>query len=59
MPEYIVQGKCPELEKMSANELQDTSKMSSKVVQDIDSDIQWNHSYVTGDKIYCEYIAAN
>ncbi len=59
MPKYVIEREIPGAGKMSAKELQDISKMSNKVVQEMDSDIQWNQSYITGDKIYCEYIAAN
>ena len=59
MPKYVIEREVPGAGKMSAKELQDISKMSNKVVQEMDSDIQWNQSYITSDKIYCEYIAAN
>ena len=59
MPKYVIERKIPGAGKMSSKDLQDISKMSNKVVQEMGSDIQWNLSYVTGDKIYCEYIAAN
>ena len=59
MPKYVIERELPGAGKMSAKELQDISKMSNKVIQEMGSDIQWNQSYVTGDKIYCEYIAAN
>jgi len=58
MPKYVIEREIPGAGKMSAKELQDISKMSNKVVQEMGKDIQWNQSYVTGDKIYCEYIAA-
>ena len=59
MPKYVIEREVPGAGKMSSKELQDISKMSNKVVHEMGSDIQWNQSYVTGDKIYCEYIAAN
>ena len=59
MPKYVIERELPGAGKMSAKELQDISKMSNKVIQEMGPDIQWNQSYVTGDKIYCEYIAAN
>ena len=59
MPKYVIEREIPGVGKMSAKELQDISKMSNKVIQEMGPDIQWNQSYVTGDKIYCEYIAAN
>ncbi len=59
MPKYVIERELPGAGKMSAKELQDISKMSNKVIQEMGPDFQWNQSYVTGDKIYCEYIAAN
>ncbi len=59
MPKYVIERELPGAGKMSAKELQNISKMSNKVIQEMGPDIQWNQSYVTDDKIYCEYIAAN
>ena len=59
MPKYVIERELPGVGKMSAKELQDISKISNKVIQEMGPDIQWNQSYVTGDKIYCEYIATN
>ena len=59
MPKYVIEREIPGAGKMSQKELQDISKMSNKVIQEMGPDIQWNQSYVTGDKIYCEYIAEN
>ncbi len=59
MPKYVIEREIPGAGKLSAQELQDISKKSCKVVQEMSSQIQWNHSYVTDDKIYCEYIAEN
>ncbi len=57
MPKYIIERELPGAEKLSAQELQDISQKSCEGVQEMGSDIQWNKSYVMGDKIYCEYIA--
>ena len=53
MPKYVIEREIPGVGKMSATELQDISKMSNNVIQEMGSDIQWNKSYETGDKIYC------
>ena len=44
---------------MSPDQLQAISQTSCGVLRKLGSDIQWVHSYVTGDKIYCIYIAPN
>ena len=43
----------------SAGELQAISQKSCSVLNQLGPQIQWVHSYVTGDKIYCVYIAPN
>ena len=44
---------------MSAKELQTLSQKSCSVLHDLGPQIQWIHSYVTDDKIYCVYHAPN
>ncbi len=58
MPTYVIERELPGTRKLSAQELQDISQKSCEGVQEMDSGIQWNKSYVKGGKIYCEYIAA-
>ena len=53
MPKYVIEREIPGVGKMSAKELQNISKMSNSVIQEMGSDIQWNQRYVTGYKIYC------
>ncbi len=59
MPKYVIERELPGARELSAQELQDISQKSCEGVQEMDSELQWNKSYVMGDKIYCEYIAAN
>jgi hypothetical protein len=42
---------------MSAAQLQAVSQTSCGVLRNLGPQIQWVQSYVTGDKIYCVYIA--
>ena len=44
---------------MSPQQLQGISQTSCGVLRKLGSEIQWLHSYVTDDKIYCVYIAPN
>jgi hypothetical protein len=44
---------------MSAADLQGVAQTSCGVLHEMGSQIQWVQSYVTGDKIYCVYIAPN
>ena len=59
MPKYIIEREIPGAGDMSPQELQAVSQKSCSVLQNLGPQIQWLHSYVTGDKIYCVYIAPN
>ncbi len=57
MPKYVIEREIPGAGKMSPAELQAASAKSCSVLDGIGSEIQWIHSYVTDDKIYCVYTA--
>ena len=59
MPKYVIERELPGAGKLSAAELQGISQKSCGVLSELGPRIQWLHSYVTGDKIYCVYIAPN
>ncbi len=59
MPKYVIEREIPGAGKLSAQELQAISQKSCSVLTQLGPRIQWVHSYVTGDKIYCVYIAPN
>jgi hypothetical protein len=59
MRKYVIERDIPGLGKLSAVELQAVSKKSCDVLNELGTDIQWVHSYVTGDKLYCVYLASN
>ena len=59
MPKYLIEREIPGAGKLSANELQAISQKSCEVLNKMGPQIQWVQSYVTGDKIYCVYIAPN
>jgi len=59
MPKYVIERDIPGAGKLSAGELQGISQKSCGVLQNLGPQIQWVQSYVTGDKIYCVYIAPN
>ena len=59
MPKYVIEREIPGAGKMSAQELQAASQKSCSVLQNLGPQIQWQQSYVTGDKLYCIYIASN
>jgi hypothetical protein len=59
MPKYVIERTLAGAGKLAANELQELSAKSNGVLRELGPDIQWVHSYVTGDKIYCVYNAKN
>ena len=59
MPKYLIERNIPGAGKLSPQELQAISQKSCGVLIKMGPQIQWVHSYVAGDKIYCVYIAPN
>lgn len=59
MPKYLIEREIPDAGKFSLDQLKSISRTSCDVLQKMGPDIQWKHSYVTGDKIYCVYISPN
>ncbi len=59
MPKYLIEREIPGAGKLSSQELQGISQKSCGVLSNMGPQIQWVQSYVTGDKIYCVYIAPN
>jgi hypothetical protein len=59
MPKFIIEREIPGAGKLSGAELHAISQKSCGVLNKMGPQIQWLQSYVTGDKIYCVYIAPN
>jgi hypothetical protein len=59
MPKYVIEREIPGAGKLSAAELKAISQKSCAVLSELGPQVQWVHSFVTPDKIYCEYIAPN
>jgi hypothetical protein len=59
MPKYVIEREVPGAGAMSPEQLQAISQTSCGVLRKLGPEIQWVHSYVTGDKIYCIYNAPN
>jgi len=57
MPQFVIEREMPGAGSLSADELKGASQASCAVLRDMGPDIQWVHSYVTDDKIYCIYRA--
>ncbi len=59
MPKYVIEREIAGVGDTPADQLQAISQTSCSVLSDLGPQIQWVQSYVTGDKIYCVYIAPN
>jgi hypothetical protein len=59
MPKFLIERELPGAGNLSKDELHAISQKSCGVLQQMGPNIQWIESYVTGDKIYCVYIAPN
>jgi len=57
MPRFIIERNIPGASTLSQEELKAIAQKSCSVLNKMGPRIQWNHSYVAGDKIYCVYIA--
>lgn len=59
MPKYVIERELPGAGSLPPDTLQAISQKSCSVLNGLGSGIQWLHSYVTDDKIYCIYLAPN
>ena len=59
MPKFVIEREIPGAGKLTAVQLKQISQTSCGVLSKMGPQIQWLQSYVTGDKIYCVYIAPN
>jgi len=59
MPQYVIERTLPGAGDLSQDQLRAISQKSCGVLAEMGPAISWDHSYVTGDKIYCVYHADN
>ena len=59
MPKFLIEREIPGAGNLKPEELQAISQKSCGVLREMGPQIQWVESYVTGDKVYCVYIAPN
>jgi hypothetical protein len=57
MPKFVIEREIPGAGKLTAEQLKAISQTSCGVLRDMGPTIQWIHSYVTDDRIYCIYSA--
>jgi hypothetical protein len=59
MPKFVIEREVPGAGNLTDAELQQMSQKSVAVLKEMGSRIQWLQSYVTGDKVYCVYLATD
>ncbi len=57
MPKFVIEREIPGAGNLSDSQLREVSQKSVNVLSRMGPGIQWLHSYVTGDKVYCVYLA--
>lgn len=57
MPKYVIEREVPGAGDLTSEQLQGMSQTSCGVLRNLGPEIQWVHSYVTGNKVYCVYNA--
>jgi hypothetical protein len=59
VPKYVIEREIPGAGNFTAEDLKGIARKSCGVLDTLGTSIQWIQSYVTADKIYCVYRAAN
>jgi hypothetical protein len=57
MAEFVIEREIPGIGSLSEAEIREVASKSVTILNDMGPQIKWLHSYVTGDKLYCVYIA--
>ena len=57
VPKFVIEREIPGAGNLSDSQLREVSQNSVAILQEMGSKIQWLHSYITGDKVYCVYLA--
>ena len=57
MPQFVIEREIPGAGTLSEVQIRDMSLRSLQTLNEMGPQIQWLHSYVTEDKVYCIYLA--
>jgi hypothetical protein len=57
MPKFVIEREIPGVGGLSDEQMRQVAQKSVQVLKEMGPEIQWVHSYVTGDKVYCVYFA--
>jgi len=62
VPRYVIERDIPDIGSAEREALRAAAEKSNGVLAEMKAEqknIQWEHSYVAGDKTFCIYLAAN
>ena len=59
MPKFVIEREVPGAGDLTEIQLREMSQKSVAALSSLGQEIQWLHSYVTGDKVYCVYLASD
>lgn len=57
MPQFVIEREIPGAGSLSETQIREVSLRSLETLKEMGPQIQWLHSYVTEDKVYCVYLA--
>jgi cell division inhibitor SulA len=57
VPQFVIEREIPGAGRLSEEQIREVSLRSLQTLQEMGKQIQWLHSYVTEDKVYCVYLA--
>jgi hypothetical protein len=57
MPQFVIEREIPGAGALSEDQIREVSLRSLQTLKEMGPQIQWLHSYVTEDKVYCVYLA--
>lgn len=57
VPKFVIEREVPGAGNLTDAQLREISQKSVGVLRSMGPEIQWLHSYVTGNKVYCVYLA--
>ena len=57
MHRYVIERDVPDIGALSDEQLREISLSSIRALGELGSKVQWIHSYVTDNKVYCVYLA--
>jgi len=59
MRKFLIERHIPGVAKMAMSDIRTVARKSVSVLADLGVEIQWVESYISGDKIYCIYLATD